>query len=97
MAQNIGNLDISKTFPNVLLSNVSAPAGTDIIGIPDDLFNDTNRAKAQVQDGSGTPSPLHISRLDVGVSTTPQTLISLSRITEVLEAMTQAQNNSLIF
>jgi hypothetical protein len=97
MAQTIGNLDVSRTFPNVLLSNVSAPAGTDIIGIPEDLLNDTNRVNARVQDGSGTPSPLHISKTDVGISTTPQTLISITRITEVLESMTQAQNSALIF
>ena len=96
MAQNIGNLDVSKTFSNVLLSNVSAPAGYDTVGIPDDLLNTTNLVRARVQDGGGSESPLLVSKSDVGLLSGPQTIVSLLRAVEMLETMTQAQNNLFI-
>lgn len=96
MAQNIGNLDVSKTFSNVLLSNVSAPTGADTVGIPDDLLNADNLVRGRVQDGNGSASPLLISKSDVGLLSTPQTIVSIARLVEMLEAMTQSQNNSFI-
>lgn len=95
MAQNIGNLEVSKTFSNVLLSNISAPGGGDYVGMPDNLLTSENSEKARVQDGTGASSPLYLSKTDVGVTSLPQSYISISRIVETLEAMTQAQNQAL--
>ena len=101
MAENIGNLDISKTFSNVLLSNVRAlgsdPNKSDTLGIPTNLDTLSRRTSAKVQDGLGNPSPLLVSQTAVAVDAPPQTEDSVARFAEVLEAVTFSQNNQLIF
>jgi hypothetical protein len=99
MAQNIGDLDISKTFSNALLSNVDAPAPgkTDTSGVPVNLDTEERRIQAKVQDGLGNSTPLLVSRTAVAVDATPQVLDSVARFAEILEVITQSQNNQLIF
>ncbi len=98
MAQNIGDLDISKTFSNVLLSNVEAPQeGSDTLGIPVNLDDVQRREAARVQDGLGNSSPLLISETAVAVDVPPQIEDSIARFAEVLEVLTQSQNYHLIF
>lgn len=97
MAENIGDLDISKTFSNVLLSNVEALGGADTLGIPINLDSSTRRTNARVQDGLGNASPLLVSQTVVAVDAAPQVEDSVARFAEVLEAVTLSQNNQLIF
>lgn len=94
MASNIKDFEISKTFSNVLLSNIDAQSDTD--GIPFDLSTPARRAQAQLQDGLGNSSPLLISRTVVESSAVPQTLQSLVRKQEILEGITYFQTTSLI-
>lgn len=97
MAENIGDLDISKTFSNVLLSDVSTSGGADTLGIPINLDTLIRRTSAKVQDGLGNPSPLLISQTAVAVDAAPQVQDSVARFAEILEAVTFSQNNQLIF
>ena len=99
MAQNIGDLDISKTFSNVLLSNVEAlgNAPSDTLGIPINLDTTNRRISAKVQDGLGNASPLLVSQTVVAVDAAPQVEDSVARFSEILEAITLSQNNQLIF
>jgi hypothetical protein len=101
MAENIGNLDISKTFSNVLLSNVKAlgsnPNKSDTLGIPTNLDTAARRDNARVQDGLGNSSPLLVSQTAVAVDNPPQVEDSVARFAEILEAITYSQNNQLIF
>lgn len=94
MASNIKDFEISKTFSNVLLSNIGAQSDTD--GIPFDLSTPTSRTQAQLQDGLGNSSPLFISRSSVESSAIPQTAQSLVRKQEILEGITYFQTSSLI-
>ncbi len=94
MASNIKNFEISKTFANVLLSNIDAQPDTD--GIPFDLSTLARQTQGQLQDGLGNSSPLYVSRSSVESSAVPQTPKSLIRKQEVLEGITYFQTSSLI-
>lgn len=95
MASDIGQFEISKTFPNILLSNVDAQPDTD--GIPFDLSTLVRREQARVQDGKGNASPLFISETDIQVSTIPSNPASVARKQEILEGITYSQTSSLIY
>lgn len=95
MASNIKDYEISKTFANVLLSNIDAQPDTD--GIPFDLSTSLRRTQARVQDGLGNPSPLYVSQTNVEVSTIPTTANSVARKQEILEGVTYFQTSSLVF
>lgn len=95
MAQNIKDFEISKTFANVLLSNIDAQPDTD--GIPFDLSTPNRLVQGRVQDGSGSESPLYISKTSVEISTAPISLNSLVRKKEIMEGITYFQTQSLIF
>ena len=94
MASNIKDFEISKTFANVLLSNIDTQPDTD--GIPFDLSTSARRTQAQLQDGLGNSSPLFVSRSSVESSAVPQTSRSLVRKQEILEGITYFQTASLI-
>jgi len=94
MASNIKDFEISKTFANVLLSNIDTQPDTD--GIPFDLSTSARRTQAQLQDGLGNSSPLFVSRSSVESSAVPQTSQSLVRKQEILEGITYFQTASLI-
>ena len=94
MASNIKDFEISKTFANVLLSNIDTQPDTD--GIPFDLSTSARRTQAQLQDGLGNPAPLFVSRSSVESSAVPQTAQSLVRKQEILEGITYFQTASLI-
>ena len=95
MASNIRDYEISKTFSNVILSNIDAQPDSD--GIPFDLSTANNLAQGRIQDGLGTPSPLCLSRTVVEVNSSPTSLNSLLRKQEMMEGITYFQTQSLVF
>lgn len=95
MARNIREFEISKTFSNVLLSNIDNQPDTD--GVPLDLTTVTRRTQGKVQDGSGNTVPLLISQQDVRLTVEPQDDESLIRKKEVYEGYVYSTINSLIF
>ncbi len=95
MASNIKDFEISKTFANVLLSNIDTQPDTD--GIPFDLSTSARRTQGQLQDGLGNSAPLHVSRSSVELTVSPQSTLSLVRKQEILEGITYFQTASLIF
>jgi len=94
MASNIKDFEISKTFANVLLSNIDNQPDTD--GIPFDLSTTARKTQGQLQDGLGNSAPLYISRSSVESTAVPQTTLSLVRRQEILEGITYFQTASLI-
>jgi hypothetical protein len=94
MASNIENFEISKTFANVVLSNLDSQPDED--GFPFDLNSSANREKARLQDGKGNTSPLYLSVSAVECSAAPQSSLSLARKQEILEGITYLQTASLI-
>lgn len=95
MASNIKDYEISKTFSNVILSNIDAQPDTD--GIPYDLSTTANLAQGRLQDGLGNASPLFLSKTVVEVNVSPTTLKSLVRKQEIMEGITYSQTLSLVF
>ena len=95
MASNIRDFEISKTFSNVLLSNIDAQPDTD--GIPLDLSTVSRKAQARMQDGSGNTTQLYISQNEITLEQAPTRDFSLARKKEVFEGFVYAQVNSLIF
>jgi hypothetical protein len=95
MAANIKDFDISKTFSNVILSNVDAQPDTD--GIPFDLSTIARQTQGRLQDGEGNASPLHLSRTSAWVSTPPIAPLAIVRKQEILEGITYYQTASLIY
>jgi hypothetical protein len=95
MASNIKNFEISKTFSNVLLSNIDGQPDED--GIPFDLSTEARQAQARIQDGEGNPSPLHISRTSIWSTAIPGAPLALVRKQEILEGITYFQTASLIY
>lgn len=95
MVSNIENLDISKTFANILLSNIDEqPDGN---GIPFDFSTPALKNQGRVQDGSGNSSPLFLSRTSVEVESIPESLTSVIRKQEILEGITYLQTASIIY
>jgi hypothetical protein len=95
MASNIREFEISKTFSNVLLSNVDTQPDTD--GIPIDLTTTARRTQGKVQDGTGNTVPLLISQQDIRLTSAPVDDESLVRKKEVFEGYVYSTINSLIF
>jgi hypothetical protein len=95
MAANIKDFEISKTFSNVILSNIDNQPDTD--GIPFDLATAARRTQGRLQDGEGNSSPLHLSRTSVWVSTPPIAPLAVVRKQEILEGITHYQTASLIY
>lgn len=94
MASNIENFEISKTFANVVLSNIDAQPDTD--GFPPDLNTPAFRAQGRLQDGKGNASPLYLSQSSAECSVPPQSPLALARKQEILEGITYFQTASLI-
>jgi hypothetical protein len=95
MAANIKDFEISKTFSNVILSNVDGQPDTD--GVPFDLSTISRQIQGQLQDANGDSIPLHLSRTEVWCSQAPQAPLSLVRKQEILEGITYLQTASLIY
>ena len=95
MAANIKDFEISKTFSNVLLSNVDGQSDED--GVPYDLSTISRQIQGQVQDAKGYSIPLHLSQSEIWCSQTPQASLSLVRKQEILEGITYFQTASLIY
>lgn len=95
MASNIRDYEISKTFSNVLLSNIDDQPDTD--GVPLDLSTVSRREQGKVQDGSGNSVPLLVSQQDVRLTVAPENAESIARKKEVFEGYVYATVNSLIF
>ena len=95
MASSIRDYDISKTFSNVILSNIDSQPDTD--GIPFDLSTTLSLERGRIQDGLGTPSPLFLSRTVVEVNANPTSDFSVLRKKELMEGITYFQTQSLIF
>ncbi len=95
MAANIKDFEISKTFSNVILSNIDTQPDTD--GIPFDLATSARQIQGRLQDGEGNSSPLHLSRTSVWVATPPLAPLSVVRKQEILEGITYLQTASLIY
>ena len=95
MASNIKDYEISKTFANVLLSNIDSQPDTD--GLPFDLSTSLRRTQARIQDGLGNASPLYVSQTSVEVSAVPITANSVVRKQEILEGVAYFQTASLVF
>lgn len=80
MAQSIRDFDISKTFDNVLLTEVTGQPDTD--GIPLSFLplrrtdNLALRAQGRIQDGFGTAAPLVIGRNAIEIESEPATAFS---------------------
>lgn len=94
MASNIRGYEISKTFSNVILSNIDAQPDTD--GIPYDLSTSARLAQGRIQDGLGATTPLFLSRTVIEVNASPTTLNSLVRKQEIMEGITYFQTQSLV-
>jgi hypothetical protein len=95
MASNIKEFEISKTFSNVILSNIDNQPDSD--GIPFDLTTTARQVQGRLQDGEGNSSPLHLSRTSVWVSTAPIAPLAVVRKQEILEGITYLQTASLIY
>ena len=95
MASNIRDFEISKTFSNVLLSNINESPDTD--GIPLDLSTATRKNQARIQDGGGNETRLYISSNEVTLESPPTSDYSLTRKKEVIEGFVYAQINSLLY
>lgn len=94
MAANINDFDISKTFSNVILSNVDAQPDTE--GVPYDLSTEPYRAQAKLQDGLGHEIPILVSRTCVELEVAPTSPTSILRKQEMMEGITYFQTQSLI-
>lgn len=95
MASNIKDFEISKTFANVILSNIDSQPDTD--GVPYDLSTVARKAQGRLQDGIGNATPLHISRSVVELTSAPTSLESIIRKQELMESITYAQTSALIY
>lgn len=95
MAANIKDFEISKTFSNVILSNIDIQPDTD--GIPFDLSTTARQVQGRLQDGQGNASPMHLSRTAVWVTSTPVAPLAVVRKQEILEGITYLQTASLIY
>lgn len=94
MAANINDFDISKTFSNVILSNIDAQPDTE--GVPYDLSTEPRRAQARLQDGLGNEIPILVSRTSVELEVAPTSPTSILRKYEMMEGITYFQTQSLI-
>jgi len=96
MASNITHLEVSKTYSNIILSNVDE-VQPDVDGIPFDLASSDRRAQGTLQDGLGNSSPLRLSQTAAECTAVPGTPESLIRKQEILEGITYVQTASLIY
>jgi hypothetical protein len=95
MASDIKDFEISKTFKNVILSNIDTQPDTD--GVPFDLSTTSRQTQGRLQDGEGNSIPLHLSRTEVWVSAVPDAPLAVVRKQEILEGITYFQTASLIY
>ena len=95
MASSIENFNISKTFSNLILTNVDGELDAD--GVPFDLSTTSRQTQGQLQDATGKSIPLHLSETEVLCSQAPEQSLSLIRKQEILEGITYFQTASLIF
>lgn len=101
MAANIKDFDISKTFSNVILSNIDAQPDTD--GIPSIPIpaerdgNETPRDQGRLQDGSGTQIPLVLGKNLVESEATPISAFSVTRRCDLMAMAARQQILSLIW
>lgn len=88
MAENIRDYDISRTYDNVLLTQVTGEPDTD--GIPTGVLplrrtgNTALRDQGRIQDGFGTEAPLVITKDVIEVESDPVTAFSPMRRADVV-------------
>jgi hypothetical protein len=88
MAENIRDFDISRTYDNVLLTQVTGEPDTD--GIPTGTLplrrtgNMSMRDQGRVQDGFGTEAPLVVTEDVIEIESPPTTAFSPIRRADVV-------------
>ena len=101
MAANIKDFDISKTFSNVILSNIDAQPDTDgISSAPIPAERDGNEAlrnQSRLQDGFGTQIPLVLGKNLVESEATPISAFSVMRRCDLMAIAARQQILSLIW
>jgi hypothetical protein len=101
MASNIKDFEISKTFNNVILTDVTGSPDTD--GIPVALIpsrrqgNELLRNQARLQDGFGTQAPLVLGKNLIEVESTPSSANSVIRRCDLIAMAARQQIQSLIW
>lgn len=101
MAANINEFEISKTFKNVILSNVDAQPDTDGVStVPIPAERDCNevlRDQSRLQDGFGTQIPLVLGKNLVESEATPVSAFSITRRCDLMAMAARQQILSLIW
>jgi hypothetical protein len=101
MAANIKDFEISKTFNNVILTDISGSVDKD--GIPIVFLparrsgNEALRDQGRLQDGFGTQIPLMLSRNLVEVEATPASAYSVARRCDLIALAARQQLMSLLW
>lgn len=101
MALNIKDFEISKTFNNVVLTNVTGSPDTDgvpTISIPSVLTGySALRDQGRLQDGFGTAIPLVLSRNLIEVEADPLSVNSVIRRQDLHAVRAQMYIHNLIW
>jgi hypothetical protein len=101
MASNIKDFNISKTFANVILTNVED--SDDLDGIPSVAIpaqrecNESLRDQGRLQDGLGNQIPLVLGKNLVEVEATPISAFSAIRRCDLMAVSAYQQIQSLIW
>jgi hypothetical protein len=101
MAQPIREFDVSKTFDNVLLTQVTGQPDTD--GIPLAFIparrtgNLQLRDQGRIQDGFGTPAPMVIARNTIEFESEPETAFSPIRRADIVGLHAHMFMNNLLW
>jgi hypothetical protein len=101
MALNIKDFEISKTFNNVILTNVTGSPDTDGVAISfipaRRTGNLTLRNQGRIQDGFGTEVPLVLGRNAVEVESEPTTAYSVIRRADIIGLHASQFINSILW
>jgi hypothetical protein len=101
MAQNVSEFDISKTYRNVVLTNVTGEPDTD--GLPTAVVparrtgNMALRDQGRVQDGFGTSAPLVLTSNLIEVESEPASAFSAIRRVDLVNLYASSFINNLLW
>ena len=101
MGLDVGQFDISKTYRNVILSNVTGSSDND--GVPESPIspertgNESQRTRGRLQDAFGTDIPLVLSPNLIESEAEPKSSYSLLRRCDYVAIAARQHINSLIW
>jgi hypothetical protein len=101
MALNIKDFEISKTFSNVILTNVTGSPDTD--GVATSLLparrtgNVSLRNQGRIQDGFGTEVPLVLGRNLIEIESEPASAYSVIRRSDIVGLHASQFINSILW